>query len=105
MFTAAGCFLCFLECRNSGTLRFWYIYILVTLSSFNALKEVYALYFGNPIAYFAAKTGVCTKPSVEILATISINFVPFLAILFVTFKYYRNLVPDRQVKKPCTTVL
>jgi hypothetical protein len=41
------------------------------------LKEVYASYFGNPTAYFAAKAGVCTKPSVEILATISINFVPF----------------------------
>jgi hypothetical protein len=58
------------------------------------------LYFGNLTAYFAAKAGVCIKPSVEILATISINFVPFLAILFVTFEYYRNLALDRQVKKP-----
>jgi hypothetical protein len=57
------------------------------------------LYFGNLTAYFAAKAGVCIKPSVEILATISINFVPFLAILFVTFEYYRNLAPDCQVKK------
>jgi hypothetical protein len=64
------------------------------------LKEVYASYFGNPTAYFVAKAGVCTKPSVKILATISINFIPFLAILFVTFEYYRNLVPNRQVKKP-----
>jgi hypothetical protein len=63
------------------------------------LKEVYASYFGNPTAYFVAKAGVCTKPSVKILATISINFVPFLAILFVTFEYYRNLEPDCQVKK------
>jgi hypothetical protein len=60
------------------------------------------LYFGNLTAYFAAKAGICTKPSVEILATISINFVPFLAILFFTFEYYRNLAPDRQIKKRCT---
>jgi hypothetical protein len=53
----------------------------VTVQSFNALKEVYASYFGNPTAYFAAKAAFCTKPSVEILATISINFVPFIAIL------------------------
>jgi hypothetical protein len=52
------------------------------------------LYFGNPTAYFAAKAGDYTKPSVEILATIITNFVPFLAILFVTFEYYRNLAPD-----------
>jgi hypothetical protein len=58
------------------------------------------LYYGNPTAYFTAKAGVCTKLSVEILATITINFIPFLAILFVTFEYYRNLAPDRQVKKP-----
>jgi hypothetical protein len=49
------------------------------------------LYFGNPTAYFAATAGDCTKPSVKILATIITNFVPFLAILFVTFEYYRNL--------------
>jgi hypothetical protein len=54
----------------------------------------------NPTAYFAAKFGVCTKPSVKILAIISINFVLFLAILFVTFEFYRNLAPDCQVKKP-----
>jgi hypothetical protein len=52
------------------------------------------------MAYFAAKAGVYTKPSVEILATIITNFVPSLAILFVTFEYYRNLAPDCQVKKP-----
>jgi hypothetical protein len=38
------------------------------------------------------------------LATISINFVPFLAILFVTLGYYQNLAPDRQVKKPWKAV-
>jgi hypothetical protein len=26
-----GYFLCFLECRNSGTLRFWHVNILATL--------------------------------------------------------------------------
>jgi hypothetical protein len=56
------------------------------------------------MAYFVAKVGVCTKPSVEILATISINIVSFLAILFVTFEYYRNLAPDRQIKKPWFTL-
>jgi hypothetical protein len=40
------------------------------------------------MAYFATKVGDCTKPSVEILVTIITNFIPFLAILFVTFEYY-----------------
>jgi hypothetical protein len=53
------------------------------------------------MAYFAAKAGDCTKPSVEIMATIITNFIPFLAILFVTFEYYRNLAPDCQIKKHC----
>jgi hypothetical protein len=57
------------------------------------------LYFSNPSAYFVVKVGDCTKPSVEILATIIINFISFLVILFVTFEYYRNLAPDRQIKK------
>jgi hypothetical protein len=39
------------------------------------------------------------------LATISINFVPFLAILFVTFEFYRNLGPDHQVKKPWLSLI
>jgi hypothetical protein len=47
------------------------------------------LYFGNLTAYFATKAGICTKPS---------------AILFFTFKYYRNLAPDRQIKKRCCRV-
>jgi hypothetical protein len=51
------------------------------------------------MAYFAAKASDCTKPSVEILATIITNFVPFLAILFVTFEYYQNVAPDRHIKK------
>jgi hypothetical protein len=98
--SSPGYFLCFLECRISGTLRFWHVDILATLESFNALKEVYASYFGNPTAYFAAKAGVYTKPNVKILVTISINFVPFLAILFVTFEYYQNVAPDHLIKKP-----
>jgi hypothetical protein len=49
------------------------------------------LYFGNPNAYFAAKAGDCTKSSVEILATIITNFVPFLAILFVTFEIWSQI--------------
>jgi hypothetical protein len=53
------------------------------------------LYFGNPTAYFVAKAGDYTKPSIKTLATIITNFVPFLAILFITFDYYQNLEPDR----------
>jgi hypothetical protein len=82
-----------------GMSKFWHPKILARRYSrdtlvFNALKEINASYYGNPTAYFAAKASNCTKPSVEILATIITNFVPFLAILFVTFEYYRNLAPD-----------
>jgi hypothetical protein len=59
---------------------------------------VYALYFDIPTAHFATKAGVSTKSNVKIL--VSINFVPFLDILFVTFEYYQNLAPDCHVKKP-----